>query len=304
MEHSPPQFFHRGPAPLARLTFFGLLSILLMVLDARFRYAEPLRQAIAIAVYPIQQIAIAPVSAIMSANEFFTTQATLRRENAELRAEKLREAPELLTLQTLQAENEQLRKLLDAKAKLPTEGIFAEIVYAARDPFSRKVIIDKGSQQGVTLGQPVIHTNGVLGQVTRVQPLLAEVTLITDKDHAIPVQVLRNGLRGVAFGSGDGSTLELRHMAANAEVEQGDVLVTSGLDGLYPSGLPVARVAKVERDASYAFAKITCQPIAGTDQFRQVLVLARPDDSPAAWGEASERPAKQSAKTKRSRKLE
>lgn len=303
MEHAPPQFFHRGPAPVARVTFFALLSVLLMVLDARFRYAEPLRQVIAVAVYPIQQLAIAPVSAVTGAREFFTTQSQLRRENAELRTEKLREAPELLVLDSLRAENEQLRQLLDAKAKLPGEAIFAEIVYAGRDPFSRKFIIDKGSQQGVKPGQPVIHTNGVLGQVTRVQPLLAEVTLITDKDHAIPVQVLRNGLRGVAFGSGDGSTLELRHMATNAEVEQGDMLVTSGLDGVYPSGLPVARVVKVERDASYAFAKISCQPVAGTEQFRQVLVLAKMDESPA-WGDASERPAKRSPKTKRGRRAD
>ncbi len=304
MEHAPPQFFHRGPAPVARLTFFALLSVLLMVLDARFRYAEPLRQVIAVAVYPIQQLAIAPVSAVTGAREFFTTQTQLRRENAALRTEKLKEAPELLELDSLRAENEQLRQLLDARAKLPAgEAIFAEIVYAGRDPFSRKFIIDKGSQQGVKPGQPVIHTNGVLGQVTRVQPLLAEVTLITDKDHAIPVQVLRNGLRGVAFGSGDGSTLELRHMAANAEVEQGDMLVTSGLDGIYPSGLPVARVIKVERDASYAFAKISCLPVAGTDQFRQVLVLANMATSPA-WGDAAEGPVKRTPKAKLRHKAE
>jgi rod shape-determining protein MreC len=303
MEHSPPQFFNRGPAPVARLTFFVLLSILLMVLDARFRYAEPLRQAIAIAVYPIQQLVIAPVSAITSVSEFFTTQSTLRRENSDLKTEKLREAPERLTLETLRSENEQLRQLLDAKTKLSAQAIFAELIYAGRDPFSRKVIIDKGSQHGIKPGQPVIHTNGVLGQVTRVQPLLAEITLITDKDHAIPVQVQRNGLRGVAYGSGDGSTLQLRHMASNAEVTAGDTLVTSGLDGIYPRGLPVAAVTKVERDASYAFAKISCQPIAGIDQFRQVLVLAKPEEGPT-WDTASDRAAKRPAKTKRTRKGE
>lgn len=299
MEHSPPQFFHRGPAPIARLTFFALLSILLMVLDARFRYAEPLRQAIAIAVYPIQQIVLAPVTAITSASEFFTTQARLQRENAELRTAKLHDAQELLALESLRAENDQLRQLLDAKAKLPAAAIFAELVYAGRDPFSRKVVIDKGSQHGLQDGQPVIHTNGVLGQITRVQPLLAEVTLITDKDHAIPVQLLRNGVRGVAYGSGDGSTLELRHMATNADIMQGDVLVTSGLDGIYPRGLPVAKVTKVERDASYAFAKIACEPVAATEQFRQVLVLAKMEDTPA-WTSAPEPKSKRTSKAKRS----
>jgi rod shape-determining protein MreC len=303
MDHAPPQFFHRGPAPIARLTFFALLSVLLMVLDARFRYAEPLRQAIALAVYPIQQLAIAPVSALARTREFFASRAELRRENAELRAEKLRDAPDLLALEAVRGENEQLRRLIGARDKLQARAIFAEIVYAGRDPFSRKVIVDRGSQQGVSAGQAVIDAAGVLGQVTRVQPLLAEVTLLTDKDHAIPVQVLRNGLRGVAYGSGDGSTMELRHMAANADVEKGDLLATSGIDGVYPVGLPVARVVRVERDAAYAFAKIVCQPVAGIDLHRQVLVLAKTEDAPA-WSAESDRAGRKAAKSKRPRRSE
>jgi rod shape-determining protein MreC len=298
MEHTPPQFFHRGPAPVARLTFFALLSVFLMVLDARFRYAEPLRQVLAIAAYPLQQIATAPFSVLARGREFFSTQSELREQNATLRAQKLRDAQDLLTLESLRAENESMRRLLAAKEQTPSDAIFAEIVYAGRDPFSRKVIIDRGAQHGVQTGQPVVDANGVLGQVTRVQPLLAEVTLIVDKDHAIPVQVVRNGLRGVAYGSGDGSTLELRHMASNAEIESGDVLVTSGLDGLYPKGLPVAKIAKVERDSAYAFAKIVCQPVAGTTQHQQVLVLARAAESPA-WAAEPER-SKKGARTKRS----
>lgn len=303
MEHTPPQFFHRGPAPIARLTFFALLSILLMILDARFRYAEPLRQVLAVAAYPLQQLAIAPVSAVARAREFFTTQAELRNENAELRAGKLRDAQALLGLEALRAENEQLRRLLEAREKLQTGSVAAEIVYAGRDPFSRKVIIDKGAQAGIRAGQPVVDADGVLGQVTRVQPLLAEVTLIVDKDHPVPVQVVRNGLRGVVYGSGDGTTLELRHMASNAEIEVGDVLVTSGLDGLYPRGLPVARVARVERAASFAFAKITGQPLAATNQNRQVLVLQKVEETPA-W--EAERPGegKRGAKAKRPRRVD
>jgi rod shape-determining protein MreC len=298
MEHSPPQFFHRGPAPIARLTFFALLSVFLMVLDARFRYAEPLRQVLGIAAYPLQQIAIAPFTAASRAREFFTTQANLREQNAALRVQNLRDAEDLLTLEALRAENESLRRLLAAKEQLPGDAIFAEIVYAGRDPFSRKVIIDRGAQHGVEPGQPVVDASGVLGQVTRVQPLLAEVTLIVDKDHAVPVQVVRNGLRGVVFGSGDGSTLELRHMASNAEVEAGDLLVTSGLDGMYPRGLPVARVAKVERDAAYAFAKIVGQPVAGTTHHHQVLVLSPATPAPA-WAAEPDR-AKKGARAKRS----
>jgi rod shape-determining protein MreC len=298
MEHTPPQFFHRGPAPIARLTFFVLLSVFLMVLDARFRYAEPLRQVLAIAAYPVQQIATAPFVALSRVREFFSTQADLRDQNAALRAQKLRDAEDLLRLEALRAENESMRRLLAAKEQVPGEAIFAEILYAGRDPFSRKVIIDRGVQHGVQTGQAVIDSSGVLGQVTRVQPLLSEVTLIVDKDHAIPVQVVRNGLRGVAFGSGDGSTLELRHMASNAEVETGDLLVTSGLDGLYPRGLPVAKVAKIERDAAYAFAKIVSVPVAGTTRHHQVLVLAPAAGTPT-WSTESDQP-KKGARAKRS----
>jgi rod shape-determining protein MreC len=279
------------------LTFFALLSVFLMVLDARFRYAEPLRQVVAIVAYPLQQIAIAPFAALTRGREFFSSQAHLREQNAALRAQKLRDAEDLLTLDALRAENESLRRLLAAKEQLPGDSIFAEVVYAGRDPFSRKVIIDRGAQHGVQAGQPVVDANGVVGQVTRVQPLLAEVTLIVDKDHAVPVQVVRNGLRGIAYGSGDGSTLELRHMASNAEVEAGDLLVTSGLDGLYPRGLPVAKVGKIERDAAYAFAKIVGQPLAGTTQHQQVLVLAPAAVAPA-WAAEPER--RKSARGKRS----
>lgn len=281
MEHSPPQFFKRGPSALARLSFFTLLSVLLMVLDARFHYADGLRNALALVIYPMQQVAIAPVTAFNHISEFFSSQAALRQENALLRSEQLKTAQNNLTIDALKAENAQLRELLGALPQTSGKAVFAEIIYAGRDPFSRKVIIDQGEQAGIEQGQPVIDTKGVLGQVTRVLPLLSEVTLITDKGHAIPVQVVRNGLRGIAFGSGDGSTLELRFMPANAEIQVGDVLVTSGLDDIYPRGLPVAQVAKVERDSAYAFAKISLTPSGGTNQFRQVLVLTRGENAPA-----------------------
>jgi len=196
-----------------------------------------------------------------------------------------------------------LRQALAAKAKLPQASIFAEIVYAGRDPFSRTVMVDKGSQHGVRLGQPVIDGRGVLGQVTRVHPLLAEVTLVVDKDHPVPVQLLRNGLRGVAYGSGDGATLELRHLAANADVERGDVLVTSGIDGVYPRGLPVARVLQVERDPALAFARIVCEPAAEVNRHRQVLVLASGEEA-AAPPRSAEPAAKKAVKSKRTRRTE
>ena len=297
MDLQPPPFFNRGPAPLVRLTFFVILSILLMVLDARFHYAESLRQVLALVAYPLQRIALAPVQAAEAVNDFFTSQNALARENDALRAKQLQAAKDLTTLEALAAENAQLRRLLDARERVPRQSSFAEILYSGRDPFSRKVVVDRGANGGVQLGGPVIDDLGVVGQITRVHPLLSEVTLITDKDQAIPVQVVRNGLRGVAYGSGDGSTLDLRYMAANADIQSGDLLVTSGIDGIYPPGLPVAKVAKVERDAAYAFAKISCNPAAGIDRHRQVLLLsqeegiaAQPAD--AEPGAAAQKPSK------------
>jgi len=300
MDRQTPAFFHRGPAPTTRVMFFAVLSMLLMVLDARFQYAEPLRRVLALAAYPIQQVAAAPVIAYGRLADFFASRSALQRENEALRSERLQAAPALLALEALKAENEVLRATLAARSKLPQASIFAEIVYAGRDPFSRKVMVDKGSQQGVQLAQPVIDARGVLGQITRVHPLLAEVTLIVDKDHPVPVQVVRNGLRGVVYGSGDGATLELRHMAANADVEPGDVLVTSGIDGVYPRGLPVARVTSVERDAAAAFASIRCQPAAEVGRNRQVLVLTAGEAVPPP--PAAETPARKAVKQKRARK--
>src|SRR6266852_867928 len=278
MDYQPPPFFSRGPAPLVRLGFFLCLAVLLMVLDARFRYVESVRQVIALIAYPLQRVSLAP-------GELFGA------------------AAELLTVQALRSENAQLRRLLEARERLPRESTLAEILYQGRDPFSRKVIIDKGRQQGIRPGQAVIDDIGVIGQVTRVYPLLSEVTLITDKEQRTPVQVVRNGLRAVIYGGGERGTLDLSYTAANADVLADDVLVTSGIDGTYPAGLPVAKVSRIERDAAYSFAKITCVPTAGTDQNRQVLVLSQEMNIPPAPTE-TESVAGKLPKQKRAKKRE
>jgi rod shape-determining protein MreC len=302
VEHQPPPFFNRGPAPLVRLTFFVSLAILLMVLDARFHYAESVRQVVALAAYPIQRIAMAPVDLFHGVAGYFGSTAALREENSALKTRQLRAAPELLRLEALQEENNQLRRLLEAQERLPGKSVFAEILYAGRDPFSRKVVIDKGSQNNIQAGQPVIDDVGVIGQVTRVYVLMSEVTLLSDKDQAIPLQVQRNGLRAVAYGGAEGGMLDLRFMAANADIRNGDTLVTSGIDGTYPAGLPVATVARIERDAAYAFAKIYLTPTAGTDRYRQVLVLSNEAKAPPPA--ELDQPVKKSPRTKRLRKRE
>jgi rod shape-determining protein MreC len=293
MDRQPPPFFNRGPAPLARLSFFMLLAILLMVVDARFHAAESLRTGLAVVIYPLQRAAGAPLELLASISDYFSSLSSAQRENAALRTKVLQNARDVLALEALAAENAQLRRLLDARERVAGSASLAEIMYAGRDPFSRKVVIDKGSQQGLVSGQPVIDETGVIGQVTRVFPMLAEVTLITDKNQAIPLQVVRNGLRALAYG--DGAALDLRFVAANADIQNGDVLVTSGIDGIYPAGLPVARVSRVERDAAYAFARIQCVPIAGTERHRQVLVIAHDaglPPAPEAQVEQTARPTK------------
>lgn len=302
MEQHPPPFFNRGPAPLARLMFFVVLALLLMVLDARFHYAEPLRAGLALFAYPIQRLALAPVQLASSAAEFFSSQVRLQRENEALRERQLRLARDLLTFEALAAENAHLRRLVDARERTPRKSTLAEILYEGRDPFTHKVIIDKGSTNNIEPGLPVVDDVGVVGQVTRVYPFLSEVTLVTDKDHVIPVQIVRNGLRAVAYGAGDGATLELRFMATNADILNGDELVTSGIDGIYPAGIPVAKVARIERDAAYTFAKITCTPAAGSSRHTQVLVIDRDAELPPA---PEIKPAhSDQGKGKRSRKRE
>ena len=273
MDHTPPPFFNRGPAPLVRLAFFASLSLALLVLDARFRYTEGLRSVLALAVYPLQALATLPAALGERIGGYFATQTQLREENAELRARVLTASQAAQRSEAAQAEVSQLRRLIGASERLPVKSLPAEILYNGRDPYSRKVVIDKGSQNGVRAGAPVVDEAGVIGQVTRAHALAAEVTLLTDKDQAIPVQVVRNGLRAVAFGAGASGMLELRFMAANAEIQNGDRLVTSGIDGTYPPGIPVATVSRIERDAAYAFARIVCQPAAGVERGRYVLVI-------------------------------
>lgn len=282
--HSPPPFFKRGPAPLARLTFFVLLSILMLVADLRFHTLEWVRLAVSTAGWPLQRIAYLPVEAGGDLGKYFSSLATLHKENDQLRSKQVAIANLLLRQQHLEDENMHLRALLDMRARQPVQGRVADILYAARDPFSRRVVIDKGTQQDIAAGQAVIDDIGVIGQVTRVFPLTAEVTLLTDKEQAIPVQVQRNGLRAVLAGAG-GGMMELRYMAANAEVRTGDILVTSGLDGIYLPGLPAAKVVRVDHESS--FARILCVPLAGVERHGQVLVLGNreilpPPPEPAA----------------------
>jgi rod shape-determining protein MreC len=272
MDHQPPPFFKRGPAPLAQLSFYTMLSLALLFVDSRFQTLELLRQGISFFTHPLQQAAHAPVEFLQNSAGYFSSLSRLEDENAQLKRAQLVNAETILRTRQLEAENERLRKLLDVRERQKVSGQVAQVIYAARDPFSRRVIVDKGLQDKLSAGQPVVDDAGVVGQVTRVFPFVAEITLITDKDQAIPVQILRTGQRSVVFGLGDGQ-LDLRFLPASADVQNGDTLVTSGLDGVFPRGLPVAKVVHIERDTSYSFARIHCAPLAWVEHFGEVMIL-------------------------------
>ena len=297
MEYSPPPFFKTGPTPLARLLIFSALSLAFLVADVRFNYLVTLRQIAAVIVYPIQRIATAPASIAQRMGEFFVTHGSLREDNARLTRENFENGALLQQLEALRAENAQLRELLAARGRPDVELVTAEVLYAARDPFTRKVIIDHGSQDDVRPGQAVIDNRGVVGQVTRVYPWVAEVTLVTDKGQFVPVQNLRNGLRAILAGTGNDGALELRFIPLNADFQNGDRLVTSGIDGVYPPGLPVAQVTHVERSAAQLFARITCVPLGGVASYAHVLIVRGQRDVPPPPADEPRQPrAKKSRK--------
>lgn len=289
--HTPPPFFKRGPAPLARLAFFIALCLLLLVADLRFKTLDPVRLALATLLWPLQKMVLLPVAGADEAGTYFTNLASLQRENAELRQRQLAQANLLLRQAHLDEENRRLRALLDMQERLDLPAQAAEILYTARDPFARRIVIDRGLTHGIETGQAVIDDLGVVGQITRAFPLASEVTLLTDKNQSIPVQVARSGLRAVLAGAGSGA-MELKFLPANADVQPGDTLVTSGLDGIYVAGLPVAHVASIDRDNSFAFARIECTPLAGVERHGQVLVLTKrtPPPLPAALAEETKKP--------------
>jgi rod shape-determining protein MreC len=275
LDGTPPPFFRQGPSALSKLTFFSALALFLMVADARFELAKPLRVAVATVLYPAQWLALQPVLWVQGGEKYFESLTSSQaREEAAQRKLSL-QSQRANQVEQLALENSRLRKLLGLRATLPTPSQTAQVLYDAADPYTRKVIIDRGLLDGVLAGSPVLDEAGVLGQVTRVYPMVSEVTLVTDRDQAIPVLNTRTGERGVAFGDPAlrANALELRFMAANADVQAGDLLTTSGVDGVYPAGLPVAKVTIVERRVDSAFARIGCVPLALVSGVGHVMIV-------------------------------
>ncbi|MBA4217699.1 MAG: rod shape-determining protein MreC [Methylibium sp.] len=286
LDRSPPPFFRQGPSALTKLALCSALALLLMVADARFKLMQPARAALALVLHPVQRLLLTPVDAWDRAADYLRgAQRAMAAEDL-ARRQLAAQAERLSRAEALQAENDRLRKLLALQPALTVPAITAEVLFEAPDPFSRRVVIDRGATQGVAAGSPVINEAGVLGQVTRVYPLSSEVTLLTDKDAAIPLLNARTQMRNAAAGRADGSGMELRFLAANADIRVGDLMTTSGLDGVYPPGLPVAKVALVERRGDSSFAQVLLAPIAQPDSARHVLVLQPMDRHVAARKEA------------------
>lgn len=255
--------------------FFSALALFLMVADARFKITQPVRAAIATVIYPIQWLAMRPVQMLQGGGSYFESLEAAQRSEEAAHKKLATQSMRASQVEQLSLENSRLRRLLSLREQVGATAQAAEVLYDAADPYTRRIVIDKGLAQGVTEGSPVLDESGVLGQVTRVYPLVSEVTLVIDRDHAIPVLNTRTGARSVAYGdpSTHGGAMELRFMAGNADVQQGDVLSTSGVDGVYPPGLPVARIDKIERRADSAFARIYCVPLAITSGAKHVMVL-------------------------------
>ncbi|WP_054928165.1 MULTISPECIES: rod shape-determining protein MreC [unclassified Burkholderia] len=280
MEYSPPPLFKQGPPALARLIFFVALAIALLVSDARFSTLEIVRGVLGTVLYPLQRAALVPRDLFMGAADLAVTGAALRHENDDLRKRNLQLSTQANQAAVLTQENAHLRAVLELRQHIATQSTPVEIQYDTSDPFTQKIVVGQGSQQGIQDGSPVVSEDGVIGQVTRVFPLQSEVTLVTDRDLAIPVQVLRTGLRSVIYGTPKGDSLDLRFVPTSADLVAGDELITSGLDGVYSPGLPVAKVVRVDKLADTAFARVTCAPVAAVRGARQMLVLHYRNDIP------------------------
>ena len=276
LDRSPPPFFKQGPSALSRLVFFSALALFLMVADARFHLVQPLRAVIATVLYPVQWVALQPVQMVNQATAYLTDLKTAHATEDAARRKLAEQSQRAGQVEQLMLENNRLRQLLDLRDRVQVKATAAQVLYDATDPFSRRVVIDKGQMQGIEPGSPVMDESGVLGQVTRVYPFVSEITLLIDRDQVIPVMNARTGTRSVAYGdpAPHGGAMELRYMSVNEDVNEDDLLVTSGVDGVYAPGLPVARVTTVDRRSDTSFARIRCQPLARLQGVTHVMVLA------------------------------
>jgi rod shape-determining protein MreC len=257
----------------ARFLLLAIVCVALMILDARDQHVERIRQALSVVVYPVRVLVDLPFRSWRSVSDSFAYRETLIAENETLRRERLETEFRLQRLAAIEAENVRLRELLDSTARLGSRALIAEILSVDLDPYRQRFDLNRGLVDGVYVGQALIDAQGVVGQVVRVGPLTAEAVLITDADHAVPVSVNRNGVRTIAVGTGDSGRLRLPYLTNNADVAVGDLLVSSGLGGVFPAGYPVGKIIEVRLRPDQAFAEIIAEPSSALDRDREVLLV-------------------------------
>lgn len=260
---------------LFRFALLVCISVVVMIVDFRSHYLQHLRSALATVVTPLHIVATFPQEISERVNIWFISSEGLRGEHEELQTEYVKLKSRLQKLESLERENEALRHLLDAAEKVRDKVLMAELIEVSLDPYTHKILVDRGLRDGTHIGQPVFDPTGVMGQVTQVMPFTSAVTLITDPGHATPVQVRRNGLRAVAFGTGNSDRLRISYLSQIADIKVGDVMLSSGLGGRFPTGYPVAKVISVENDPGEAFLHIEAEPTAKIDRSNQVLLVWR-----------------------------
>lgn len=256
-----------------RAGLFVLVSAILMTVDHRERHLEAIRAGISIALYPLHYLVSLPAAAGNWASEALATRTHLVRENERLRTEHLLLEARLQKYAAMQSENGRLRDLLQSSRNVAERVLIAELLAVDLDPFKRQVLLNKGSDDGVYEGHPLIDAKGVMGQVIHVNPISSIAMLLTDPSHALPVQLNRNGLRAIALGTGEPDLLELPHIPNNADVAVGDLLVTSGLGQRFPPGYPAATITVVEKDPTQPYATVQARPTADLERIREALLV-------------------------------
>jgi len=279
MQRRPiPSLFRHGPSAEIRLFVLAALAVLLLVLDSHLRVLEPLRQTVATGIYPFQRFVMLPGDAVRQIDDWLNAATLIRQENEALQRQRIELAQLSSHAAQLASENAQLRRLLGIADSTVQTAVVVQVLYEPPSTFNRRLIFNKGSSSGIAPGMPVIDEGGVVGQIVRVTPKTSEVAMVTDEQVSIPVQLLRNGLRLIAFGGNAPGRIEVRYLNANADIREGDTLITSGLGGLFPPGLPVGRIHSVERDTASGFARVVGEPLAHPERYRHFLVLRVPVD--------------------------
>lgn len=283
--------FALNPTATLRLGLWVALAIALMTVDHRYRYLDGVRDVLATAVYPLHSLVGLPTATRNWLMENLASRGALLEENARLREKQVFLNAQLQKLVVLEAENRRLRSLLESVVEAPERVLVAELLAVDFDPYRHHILINRGRQHGVHVGQPILDQHGVVGQVIRADPLTATVILITDPNHALPIQINRTGIRTLALGTGNFQQLELPHVPHHEDVKAGDLLVTSGLGGRFPHGYPVGVVTEVRFDPGSPFARIVARPVARLDRIREVMLLENPagfaeSESPVATGAA------------------